>query len=59
MAKIYIAIMDYESCSVRVFEREFTLGADIEYELMQSGEFNPDTMYLMFSHESISVTINK
>lgn len=59
MAKIYIAIMDYESCSVRVFEREFTLGADIEYELMQSGEFNPDTMYLMFSHEGISVTINK
>lgn len=59
MAKIYIAIMDYESRSIRVFEREFTLGADIEYELTQSGEFNPDTMYLMFSHESISVTINK
>lgn len=59
MAKIYIAIMDYESRSIRVFEREFTLGTDVEYELTQSGEFSPDTMYLMFSRESISVTINK
>lgn len=57
MVKMHIIIMDYESNTVRAFDRDFEIGADVEYELTKSGEFYPDTSYLLFSPHDIHIII--
>lgn len=57
MVQMHIVIMDYESNTVRAFNRAFEVGIDVEYELIQSGEFNPETGSIMFSSHDIHVDI--
>lgn len=58
MVQMHIVIMDYSDNTVRAFSRAFEVGADVEYELMKTGEFNPDTSYLMFTYRDIHIDIN-
>ena len=57
MVKMHIVIMDYESNTVHAFDRDYEVDADVEYELTESGEFNPDTSYLLFSPHDIRIII--
>lgn len=55
MYKLNVAIMDYTTASIRIFERIFDVDVDVERALIESGDFKPDTMNILWTKDNIDV----
>lgn len=55
MYKLTVAIMDYTTASIRIFERVFDVNVDVEYALIESGDFKPDTMNILWTKDNIDI----
>ena len=55
MYKLNVAIMDYTTASIRIFERVFDVEVDVEHALIESGDFKPDTMCILWTKDNIDV----
>lgn len=55
MYKLTIAIMDYTTSSIRIFERVFDANVDVERALIESSDFKPDTMNVLWTKDNIDI----
>lgn len=55
MYKLTVAIMDHTTSTIRIFERVFNVEIDVECALIESGDFNPETMSVHWTKDDINI----
>lgn len=55
MYELTVAIMDYTTSSIRIFKRVFSVEIDVETALIESGDFKPDTMNVLWTKDNIDI----